>query len=128
MIGERKLSLEGLVTAFAQAFARVDASAPVWTSSTGRVYQAGLGPHAEDAPVALVLAELDDDPDWSSVQCGQFIDYPNQPGQGCDLSFGEPLQMTLLVLEPERRLLLPGAGRRTEGYGSSSPPLRPPRS
>jgi hypothetical protein len=90
-------SLEELVKAFARAFARVDARGPVWTSTTGRVYQAGLGPHAEDAAVALVLAELRDDPDWSTVPCGQFIGYPNQRAQVCDLWFGEPAQWVVEV-------------------------------
>jgi len=91
------LSLEEVVRAFAGAFSRVDARAPVWTSSTGRVYQAGLGPHAEDATVALVLSELGEDPDWSGVPCGQFIDYPNQRAQVCDLWFGEPVQWVVEV-------------------------------
>jgi hypothetical protein len=63
----RAVSLEELVQAFARAFARVDARAPVWTSSTCRVYQVGMGPHAEDAAVALVQADLAHDPDWPGV-------------------------------------------------------------
>lgn len=61
------------------------------------MYQAGLGPHAEDAAVALVLAELSQDPDWSDMPCGQFIAYPNQRGQVCDLWFGEPAQWVVEV-------------------------------
>ena len=92
-----RISLEELTRAFAAAFARVDARAPVWTSSTGRVYQAGLGPHAEDAAVALVLAELAADPSWPGVPCGQFIDYPNQRAQVCDMWVGEPAQWVVEV-------------------------------
>src|SRR5262245_40330914 len=91
------VTLEGIVTAFAGAFARADANAPVWTSSTGRVYQAGIGPHTENAAVALVLAELGKDPDWSGVPCGQFVDYPNQRAQVCDLWFGEPEEWVVEV-------------------------------
>lgn len=91
------LALEGVVKAFAGAFARADARAPVWTSSTGRTYQAGLGPHTENAVVAVVLAELGQDPDWSGVPCGQFIDYPNERAQVCDLWFGDPAQWVVEV-------------------------------
>jgi hypothetical protein len=91
------ISLEGLVRAFAQAFARADARAPVWTSSRGRVYQAGLGPHAEDAAVALVLEELVEDPSWAGVACGQFIDYPSGGAQVCDMWVGEPTEWVVEV-------------------------------
>jgi hypothetical protein len=91
------ISLEELVGAFARSFARVDARAPVWTSSTGRIYQAGLGPHAEDAAVALVLADLAKDPAWSGGECGQFIDYPDQRAQVCDMWVGQPTQWVVEV-------------------------------
>jgi hypothetical protein len=91
------LALEDLVGAFAGAFARVDARAPVWTTRTGTIYKPGLGPHPENAAVALVLAELAEDPDWSGVPCGQFINYPHQRGQVCDVWFGEPADWVVEV-------------------------------
>jgi hypothetical protein len=91
------ISLKELVRAFAAAFTRVDARAPVWTTRTGTAYKPGLGPHPENAAVALVLAELHEDPDWPGVACGQFIGYPHQRGQVCDLWFGEPAQWVVEV-------------------------------
>ena len=91
------ISLEEVVGAFAGAFTRVDARAPVWTTRTGTVYKPGLGPHPENAAVALVLAELHEDPGGLGVSCGQFIDYPNQRGQVCDLWFGEPAEWVVEV-------------------------------
>jgi hypothetical protein len=91
------VSLKELVQAFARAFARVDARAPVWTTSKGRSYLPGLGPHEENAAVALVLADLAQDPDWSGVPCGQFVAYPDQPAQVCDMWVGQPTQWVVEV-------------------------------
>lgn len=91
------VSLEEIVRGFAAAFARVDAGAPVWTTSKGHAYQPGVGPHPENAAVALVLAELAQDPTWPPVPCGQFVPYPNQKGQVCDMWVGQPAEWLVEV-------------------------------
>jgi hypothetical protein len=52
------LSLERITEALAASFRMADARSPQHISRTGRVYQPGVGPHSENAAVALVLAEL----------------------------------------------------------------------
>lgn len=84
------VTLEQLVSAWAAALRAVDHRRPVWTSRTGRVYQAGIGPHAEDAAMALMLAELRSASPLAGMAMGQFIPYPGKGRQRCDLFFGEP--------------------------------------
>ena len=85
------MELEKIVNDVAAAFTRADNNKPIWVSRTGRQYQAGIGPHAEDAAVALMLIELRQiDPD-RSLACGQFVPYPHAPRQKCDLWIGDPL-------------------------------------
>ena len=83
-------SLEQLVAACASALQAADQKRPVWTSRTGRLYQAGIGPHAENAAMALMLDELRDAGALPGLDLRQFIPYPDQPRQKCDLAFGDP--------------------------------------
>jgi hypothetical protein len=91
------ITLEEIVGAFATAFMRTDARRPRWTSRTGRQYQAGLGPHAEDAAVALVLAEMRDADALPGVVCGQALAYPGVGRRRCDVWVGEPTEWAIEV-------------------------------
>ena len=82
------LELERLVSDIAEAFTAADGSMPAWVSRTGRAYRPGIGPHAEDAAVALMLSELRQTPTYVSVPCGQFLAYPVPSRQKCDLWAG----------------------------------------
>jgi hypothetical protein len=75
-----------IVYGFAEAFTKADALRPVWTSRSGRVYRPGLGPHAENAAVALLLEQLGQIPPFEDVQTRQFVPYPDAPRQKCDLA------------------------------------------
>lgn len=86
------ISLDMLVPSWAAALRAADHRRPVWTSRTGRVYQPGIGPHAEDAAMALMVAELRSDPALAGLAMGQSLPYPGQGRQKCDLFFGEPLE------------------------------------
>ena len=71
---------------------KADSRRPVWTSvRSGREYQAGIGPHAEDAAVRLTIAEVQADPSWTGGPLCQFLPYPDAPRQKCDLGVGDPL-------------------------------------
>jgi len=52
------MELAEFVQDFALALKEVDARSPVFTSRTGRVYQAGIGPHSEDRAVDLIVAQM----------------------------------------------------------------------
>jgi hypothetical protein len=89
------IPLADIVPGFARALAAVDATRPVWTSRTGRVYRPGIGPHAEDAVVGLALAQMRQTlPD---VPMGQFLPYPDAPRQKCDVWIGDPLEWCIEV-------------------------------
>jgi hypothetical protein len=87
-----RLELDQLVADVATAFSTADSRKPAWVSRTGRQYQAGIGPHAEDAAIALMLDELRQGEPYASISCGQFLPYPDAPRQKCDLWLGEPPQ------------------------------------
>lgn len=89
--------LERLVGDVAAAFTMADGYRPVWTSRTGRQYQAGIGPHGEDAAVALMLTELRQIAPYESVTCGQFLPYPDAPRQRCDIWLGDPTEWVVEV-------------------------------
>jgi hypothetical protein len=91
------VELERFVDDVAAAFTMADGARPVWVSRTGRQYQAGLGPHAEDAAVALMLAELRKLDPYSSLACGQFLPYPDAPRQKCDLWVGAPVEWAVEI-------------------------------
>jgi hypothetical protein len=68
------LSLERLTEAIAAGFRTADGRSPQHISRTGRAYQPGIGPHSENAAVALVLTDLGDL--LPEAACGQFLPYP----------------------------------------------------
>jgi hypothetical protein len=74
-----------LATNFARGLEMADATRPVAKSQrSGRIYQAGIGPHTEDTTVGLILdalLSLDHVP-WNAVQS---VPYPGESRQFCDL-------------------------------------------
>lgn len=91
------LELDVLVSDVARAFTAADARKPAWVSRTGRAYQPGIGPHAENAAVALLLDELRAMAGYGSIECGQFLPYPPPSRQKCDLWIGDPLRWAIEV-------------------------------
>lgn len=86
-----RVELPDLVTDVAAAFAAADSTRPVWVSQrSGKAYSPGIGPHAENAAVALMLSSLRSNPRYSAMATGQFLPYPYSPRQKCDLWIGEP--------------------------------------
>ena len=53
-----EIDLATLVTDFAAPLKAVDARQPCYVSRSGRAYQPGLGPFAEDVAVALITGEM----------------------------------------------------------------------
>lgn len=93
----RPIGLDALVTDVAIAFTRADARSPVAVSRGGRTYQPGIGPHAENAAVALMLDELREMHQYAALPIGQFLAYPHAPRQKCDLWLGDPVQWAIEV-------------------------------
>jgi hypothetical protein len=52
------MDLQAFVADFAEALRQVDAVGPQHTTTKGRTYQPGIGPHPEDAAVKMVLEKL----------------------------------------------------------------------
>lgn len=71
--------------AFADAITAVDERCTPYVSRSGREYQVGIGPYAENRAMELVVDELND---RGLGPCGQFIPYPSAPRQKCDLWIG----------------------------------------
>ena len=88
--------LSTLVEDFAEAFMSADASAPGYVSRTGRQYQPGLGPYAEDAAVRLILAAMRRDHPKRYGECGQQLRHP-ESRQACDLWIGNPVEWAVEV-------------------------------
>ncbi len=81
--------LKALVADFAAVISMVDGRQPVWTSSTtGKAYQPGIGPHPETATVDLVVRKLATlrSSKYSRAQIG--VPYPSMKRQKCDLLVG----------------------------------------
>jgi hypothetical protein len=76
---------------------RADEREPVHVSRTGRVYQPGIGPHAEDLAVRLTLDELRRMPKYAGMQFGQALPYPRAPRQRCDVWIGQPVEWAIEV-------------------------------
>ena len=90
------LALEKVVSDFAEALAAADARRPAYTSRTGRQYQPGIGPHAEDRAVALALQELRRTDALTYKDAGQGLAYPGSR-QKCDLWIGDPLEWVIEI-------------------------------
>jgi hypothetical protein len=90
------MELDELVPEFARAFAAADSLSPQATSlRSGKSYQAGIGPHGENAAVRLVLAQM------ISARPGKYdsarpVPYPSSR-LACDLGIGEPLEWAIEV-------------------------------
>ncbi|HTP53108.1 MAG TPA: hypothetical protein VMK42_20640 [Anaeromyxobacteraceae bacterium] len=90
------LSLGNVVSDFAAGLAAADAKRPVFTSRTGRIYQAGIGPHGEDRAVELTIAEMRTAHPERYTAIGQGLQYPNSK-QRCDVWIGEPVTWVLEI-------------------------------
>ena len=87
-----------LVEDIAQAFARADALRPVAVSQRAtRTYKPGIGPHAENAAIALALEQLRQTPEYATVPIGQSLPYPNAARQKCDVWIGGPPEWAIEV-------------------------------
>jgi len=89
------LTLQAITDAVAIGFRTADGRSPQHISRTGRAYRPGIGPHSENAAVALVLAELGDL--LPATACGQFLPYPSAPRQKCDVWLGNPVEWAIEV-------------------------------
>ena len=79
------MELGFLVVAFADAIKAVDERCAPYVSRSGREYQVGIGPYAENRAMELVVEELEA---RGLGPCGQFVPYPGAPRQKCDLWIG----------------------------------------
>ena len=74
LVVPQQIELHALVGAIARSFSGADALGPVRVSQrSGRVYSPGIGPHAENAAVGLMLAQLGKLDGYSGVTMGQFL-------------------------------------------------------
>jgi len=89
--------LAGIVTDFAESFQEADAARPVWISRSGRTYQPGLGPHAEDAAVRLTLACATAAGRFGGGPAGQSLPYPGASREKADLWIGDPPEWVIEV-------------------------------
>lgn len=93
---QQGVELAEFVRDFTSAFKAADALRPQAVGArSGRAYQPGLGPHAEDAAVGLVLQQL------AAIAPGRYIctvqvPYPGE-SQKCDLGLGSPLSWVIEV-------------------------------
>jgi hypothetical protein len=84
------VALSQFVADFASALRGVDSRRPVWTArTTGKSYQAGIGPHPEAEAIRLALSWLVETKAsmYASHQLG--VPYPNGRRQRCDLRLGD---------------------------------------
>jgi hypothetical protein len=88
------VELASFVAAFADAITAVDARCAPYVSRSGREYQVGIGPYAENRAMELVVEELNSS---GAGPCGQFAPYPNAARQKCDLWIGSPLEWVIEV-------------------------------
>jgi hypothetical protein len=89
------MELSHIVQQVAAGLRAADARSPQAASQRGtRVYQPGIGPHAEDAAMRLTLTEWRRDvPDLRAVQ---GFPYPDSRFR-CDLGLGDPLEWAIEV-------------------------------
>jgi hypothetical protein len=90
------MELASIVAELARGLAAADALRPVAKSHRGtRVYQPGIGPHAENAAIALALATFTSQA--AIGPWGQFVPYPGFPRQKCDLWVGQPCEWVIEI-------------------------------
>lgn len=89
------MELTKLVSDFAVGMAGADALRPSWVSRSGRIYQPGIGPHAEVRAVELVIDQMRvSDPRTYTV--AHPVDYPDSRLK-CDLGIGDPLEWAIEI-------------------------------
>lgn len=98
--------LQEFVTDVAGAIVRVDSRSPIWTSSTtGKSYQPGIGPHPETETLRLVASELLESAPGKYGTLSLNVPYPSAPRQKCDLvvqAHPEPGITTFAIPLPRR--------------------------
>ena len=78
--------LRDFVADIAGAIVRVDSRSPIWTSSTtGKSYQPGIGPHPETETLRLVTSDLSESAPKRFGNLTLNVPYPSAPRQKCDL-------------------------------------------
>ena len=96
MQGVEDVSLVELVSDFAGGLKSADAMAPQAVSfRSGRTYQPGIGPHAENAAVRLAVEQMRQAKPLLYGAAGP-VPYPGGRQQ-CDLGIGDPLQWAIEV-------------------------------
>lgn len=81
-------SLRDFVADFAAAMTRADSKRPVWSNARSRSdFLPGIGPHAENATVRLVLAEMGAREPWRTRGVLWQVGYPNNPRAKADFAF-----------------------------------------
>jgi hypothetical protein len=91
------ITLQTIVLDFARGFREADARRPVQTGRAGRQYRPGLGPHTEDAAVALVLGEIRAFGGFEGLAAGQFVHLPTAPRRTADVWIGAPHDWVLEI-------------------------------
>ena len=81
------MDLKTLLVDFAEGIKAADRQRPQASGRKGRVYQPGIGPHAEDEAVRLVVAELKRLRPLEYGSLRTRVPYPNSR-QKCDLALG----------------------------------------
>jgi hypothetical protein len=85
------MDLQELVSDFASALARVDASRPqALNARSGAPYQPGIGPHTEPATVALVIADIQATKPDSYIGAAHLAIPYGRSRDKCDICLGEP--------------------------------------
>jgi hypothetical protein len=90
------MELLQIISDFAVGLKEADALSPQAISSrSGKSYQPGIGPHAENAAVRLVVAQMQRLRP-GNYESAQPIQYPGNRLQ-CDLGIGDPLEWAIEV-------------------------------
>lgn len=80
--------LSQLVGHVAEAIMVIDSRRPVWTSTTtGRSYQPGIGPHPETETLRLIATELERKGTYGPTSLN--VPYPTDSRKRCDLVLGQ---------------------------------------
>jgi hypothetical protein len=81
---EKQMTFLATITQdFSSALMRVDATRPIAISSTtGKAYQAGIGPHTETATLELIRKALSSDAPYRALR--PHVSYPQVVQQKCD--------------------------------------------
>jgi hypothetical protein len=91
------VELQAIVDGFARGMYRADSLEPVAHGRSGRIYQAGLGPHTERDTTRLVIHELRRDPRLGGLDLTLEVPYPAMPRNRCDLCVGDPAEWAVEI-------------------------------